>query len=361
LKIQHHTEACVAIVTYNSERYIRRCLEGVLEQEGVDTDILVVDNASSDGTRTVLQRFKNRIRTIYNNRNLGYAEAQNQAIRANTADWVLTLNPDVLLLPHFLRTLLDAGRSDPSAGTVCGKLLSIGAGFRPLEEQRLDSTGIFFTPAMRHFDRGWHEPDGPEFDRMEYVFGASAAAALYRRKMIADVSIDGNFFDPDFFCYREDADVAWRAMLQGWRSIYHPAAVSYHVRSVVPGSRRSVPRTINMHSVKNRFLMRIKNATGGLYRAYWLPMTLRDLTVIAGAIFAEPASLAAFWRLARCLPRALRARREIMRRRRIDDATLAGWFDFEPVSVPMGQDSAIEKHLAPSREDGKQKSLTAVP
>ena len=244
----------------------------------------------------------------------------------------LTLNPDVLLLPHFIRTLWDAGQIDASAGTICGKLLSIGPGFRPLDEQHLDSTGIFFTPAMRHFDRGWHEPDNGEFDNLEYVFGASAAAALYRREMIEDVSIDGSFFDPDFFCYREDADVAWRAILQGWRCIYAPAAVSYHVRSVVPGNRRAVPRAINMHSVKNRFLMRIKNASPSLCRRFWLPMTLRDLIVVAGALVAEPGSLPAFWHLARCMPRALRARRIIMSRRRIDDAALEGWFSFAPVA-----------------------------
>jgi GT2 family glycosyltransferase len=328
---------CVAIVTYNSERYIRRCLEGVFEQEGVGTEVVVVDNASSDGTRAILRRFKGRIRTIYNDRNLGFAEAQNQAIRASSAAWVLTLNPDVLLLPHFLRTLWDAGEADPSAGSVCGKLLSIGPGFRPLDEPLLDSTGIFFTPAMRHFDRGWHEPDSPDFDSMEYVFGASAAAALYRREMIDDVAVDGSFFDPAFFSYREDADVAWRAILQGWRCIYVPAAASYHVRSAVPGNRRSIPAAINMHSVKNRFLMRIKNADAGLYRRYWLPMTLRDLLVIGGTVLAEPRSLPALWRLAKCLPRALHARRIIMSRRKIDDDALAGWFSFRPVALAVGR------------------------
>jgi GT2 family glycosyltransferase len=363
LKLIRHTQVCVAIVTFNSERYIRRCLEGVLEQEGVDTEIVVVDNASSDGTRSILRRFKNRIRTIYNDRNLGYAAAQNQAIRAGTADWVLTLNPDVLLLPDFLRTLWEAGEADPSAGTVCGKLLSIGAGFRPLDDQRLDSTGIYFTPNMRHFDRGWHEPDSPQFDTAEYVFGASAAAALYRREMVEDVSIEGDFFDPDFFCYREDADVAWRALLQGWNCIYTPAAVSYHVRSVVPGSRRDVPRAINMHSVKNRFLMRLKNTSPGLYRRYWLPMTLRDLLVIGGALLCEPGSLAAFWLLAKCLPRALRARRTIMQRRRIDDDTLAGWFNFDPVSMPMDAGAGFhpaEKLRTPSGLP-KKNLLESVP
>jgi GT2 family glycosyltransferase len=294
--------------------------------------VVVVDNASTDGTREILREFQRRIRTFYNDVNVGFAVAQNQAIRASGAEWVLTLNPDVLLLPGFVHALVDAGEADPKAGTVCGKLHSIGPDFEPLDEPHIDSTGIYFTPAMRHFDRGWHEPDRPCYQNREYVFGASAAAALYRRRMIADVSIDGNFFDPDFFSYREDADVAWRALLQGWRCIYAPEAVSYHVRRVTPGGRRNVSAAINMHSVKNRFLMRIKNTTGGVFRRHWWPMTARDLLVIGGALFTEPASLPAFWHVVRCLPRALRQRRVIMSRRKVSDEALAQWFSYKPVS-----------------------------
>lgn len=326
---------CIAIVTFNSGRYIRRCLDTVLQQEGVPIEVVVVDNASTDNTCEILKSFKGRIRTIFSDRNLGFAEAQNRAIRSSQTEWVLTLNPDVLLLPGFIRMLLDAGQTDPGAGAVCGKLLSIGPGFRKLPEPRIDSTGIFFTPAMRHFDRGWHEPDTQCFENMEYVFGASAAAALFRRRMVDDVAVEGSFFDPDFFVYREDADVAWRAQLMGWRCIYTPAAVAYHVRTVTPGNRRSVPAIINMHSVKNRFLMRIKNATPGLYRRYWLPMTARDLLVLGGSALWEPSSLQAFWRLIRCAPRAWRQRRVIMSRRRVGDEAMAQWFSFEPASQPI--------------------------
>jgi GT2 family glycosyltransferase len=331
-------KVCVAIVTYNSGRYIRRCLDSVLRQKGVAIDVVIVDNASTDDTREILEDFDGRVRVIRSETNLGFAEGQNRAIQSSDSDWVLTLNPDVLLLPGFIRKLLDAGESDPGAGAVCGKLLSIGAGFEPLGERRIDSTGMYFTPAMRHFDRGWHEPDDHSFDRTEYVFGASAAAALYRRAMIEDVAVDREFFDPDFFVYREDADVAWRALLLGWRCLFTPDATAYHVRSVTPENRRKAPAMVNMHSVKNRFLMRIKNATPGLYRRFWLPMTARDLVVVFGSIFWEPSSLAAFWQIARCLPRTLYRRRQIMIRRRISEEDLAEWFRFEPAAVAVGHE-----------------------
>ena len=342
-------KVCVAIITHDSGQYIRRCLEAVLRQKGVSIEVTVVDNASSDDTREILEDFDGRVRTILSDVNLGFAGGQNRAIASSDSEWVLTLNPDVLLLPGFIRKLVDAAEADPGAGAVCGKLLSIGPGFEPLPQRLLDSTGMYFTPAMRHFDRGWHEPDDRCFDRPEYVFGASAAAALYRRKMIDDVSIDGEFFDPDFFVYREDADVAWRAQLLGWRTLYTPDATAYHVRSATPFNRRSLPSAINMHSVKNRFLMRIKNATPALYRRFWLPMTARDLLVLVASIFYEPSSLPAFWHIARCLPRALSRRRQIMSRRRVSDEALLEWFSNEPAAIPARQPSPVSLRKAPPR------------
>jgi GT2 family glycosyltransferase len=324
----------VTIVTYNSGRFIKRCLESVLKQKYAHFEVVVIDNASTDGTVDILEQFADRCRIYYNDENIGFAAAQNQAIALSTADWILTLNPDVLLLPNFIDALVQAGDLDSNAGTVCGKLLTIRASFDLPEKQLVDSTGIYFTPTLRHLDRGSQEVDNGHYLSFEYVFGATAAAALYRRAMIEDISVQGEFFDPDFFVYREDADVAWRAQLMGWRCIYTPLARGYHVRNVLPGNRRALPAVINMHSVKNRFLLRIKNMTPDLYRRNWLSITGRDLVVLGACLLHEHTSLRAFFYLARNWRRFWAKRREIMKRRRVQDDYISSWFSFDPVSRP---------------------------
>ncbi len=330
----------VTIVTYNSGRFIKRCLESVLEQKYPNLEVVVIDNASTDGTTDILERFEDRCRIYYNDENIGFAAAQNQAISLSRGEWILTLNPDVLLLKNFIQALVEAGQLDPKIGTVCGKLLTIRATFDLPEKQLVDSTGIYFTPMLRHLDRGSQEVDNGHYVNFEYVFGATAAAALYRRQMIEDIQIDGEFFDPDFFVYREDADVAWRAQLMGWRCIYTPLARGYHVRNVLPGNRRALPPEINMHSVKNRFLMRIKNITGDLYRRNWFSITVRDIVVVCACLLREHTSLKAFVYLARNWKRVLAKRAEIMKRRRVKDDYIASWFSYKPVSRPAPRPTA---------------------
>ncbi len=325
----------VTLVTYNTRQYIEPCLESILRQNYSPLDVVVVDNASMDGTRGILARYEGRIRVSYNNDNIGFAAAQNQAIARSSSDWVLVLNPDVVLAPDFVEQLMAAASVDSRVGTICGRLLAIGRDLQPPKRPLIDSAGLYFTPAMRHFDRGWHEPDDGRYREMEYVFGASAAAALYRREMIADISDGQSFFDPDFFAYREDADVAWRAQLLGWRCLYVPGAVAHHVRTVNPANRHAVPAVLNMHSVKNRFLMRIKNMTPGLYRRFWMPTTGRDLLVIGGCLLREPKSLPAFWHIARSFRRSLAWRRKIMSRRQVSDESLAHWFSSRPSAQPV--------------------------
>ena len=327
----------VTIVTYNSGRFIRRCLESVLDQHYPNLELIVVDNASTDGTTDILEPFEDRCTIVYNEENIGFAAAQNQAIALSRGSWVLTLNPDVMLLPNFVSYLMEMSEVDPRIGTMCGKLLMVDASFEIPNQRVVDSTGIYFTPMLRHFDRGCLETDNGHFLKNEYVFGATAAAACYRREMIEDISVDGEFFDPDFFTYREDADVAWRAQLLGWKCVYVPLACGYHVRKLRPGMRRFLPPEINMHSVKNRFLMRVKNVTPGVYLRNLIPVTIRDVGIVFYCLLFERSSLPAFYLFFRDFERAMRKRRLIQQRRRVDDAYIASWFRFNPVSLPLEQ------------------------
>src|ERR1700732_1439240 len=117
----------VTIVTYNSGRFIKRCLESVLEQKYPNLEVIIIDNASTDGTVDLLEQFSDTCQIHYNDENIGFAAAQNQAIGLSNGDWVLTLNPDVLLLPNFIQALVDAGQFDSRIGAGCGQLLTMTA------------------------------------------------------------------------------------------------------------------------------------------------------------------------------------------------------------------------------------------
>jgi hypothetical protein len=109
---------------------------------------------------------------------------------------------------------------------------------------------------------------------------------------------------------------------------------------VLPGNRYALPPVINMHSVKNRFLMRIKNITPDVYRRNWLTITGRDLVVIGACLLREHSSLKAFVFVLRNWKRTWAKRGEIMKRRRVPDEYLSSWFSFQPASLPAPKPSA---------------------
>ena len=321
----------VLICTFNSCRVLPACLQALEKQTCGPLEVVIVDNASSDGTRDLLARLQPpTYQVILNEKNLGFAAAQNQAIRRARGEWLCSLNADVVLSPDFFSQFLQAAKRDERAGALCGKLLRWNPGGEPEFTSRIDSTGIYFTRSLRHFDRGGEESDQGQYQEMQYVFGATGAAALYRRAMVEDVSIEGEFFDEDFFAYREDADLAWRAQLLGWKCLYVPAAVGWHERRVTPERFRRLPLVINWHSVKNRFLMRLKNATLGTWLRLFLPVTFRDLTIVGYSLVGDRRFLSALAFVWKNRQRTLRKRRLIQARRRVSEAEIRSWFRNTP-------------------------------
>jgi len=309
----------VIIVTWNSAPFLRRCLAALAAQTYPEVELIHIDNASSDDSAAVVREFASAVKQIINDTNRGFSAAVNQGVRVARGEFVFLLNPDAFLEPDYLAKL--AAALTDNFGMATGTLLQA-------ETALIDSKGIRMTRSGRHFDidQGLRSDTRHPTPDTREVFGVSGAAAMYSMQFVRDVTIGGEFLDEDFFTFREDADVAWRGQLFGWKAVHVPDAIAHHVRTVTPEKRRSLPAVINMHGVKNRFLLRLKNE--GLYLALRnAPFELtRDLIAIVATLTIERGSLPALSWLWKNRRRIMEKRRAIQSRRRVSDRQLAGWF-----------------------------------
>jgi len=226
------------VVSWNSSEDIAACLDSLIRQSHPVSSIVVVDNASTDGTAGLIEDNYPDVTVIRRDANEGFARGNNIGISATDSEWVLTLNPDARLEEDFLAVLIAFAATRPQAGSLTGKLLREGRFIQG--KPVFDSTGIEIYASRRVKDRDAGLMDDGSREHAEQVFGACAAAALYRRKMLDDVSPDGEIFAESFFSYYEDADLAWRARRRGWEAWYVPTATGWHRRGGSPtGSRFS--------------------------------------------------------------------------------------------------------------------------
>lgn len=317
----------VVILYYKSKWSLTACLDSVVCQNYPHVEVLFMDNGSHDGAMEIIRRRYPQVAFLDHEENLFFCRANNIGIRQITGDYVILLNADVVLTPGFINVMVRAARMDPAVGMVSGKLLRMGQDLQPTDPPLIDSTGMVFTGQMRHFDRGADEIDTGQFDKPDYIFGPSGAAPLYRRDMLEEIALDGQVFDEAFVIYREDADLAWRAQLMGWKALYAPGALAYHARGLKPSHRRrDIPPLLNRHSVKNRFLMRLKNQSGRHFLKFAGPSLYRDLLVIGYVLLAEHSSLPALWEVIWQMPETLKKRRYIQSRKCVSDNYMINFF-----------------------------------
>ncbi|MFL6289479.1 MAG: glycosyltransferase, partial [Thermoanaerobaculia bacterium] len=208
------------------------------------------------------------------------------------------------------------------AGAVTGRLV------RP--DGRLDACGMRLTSNWRHLDRGSGEPDRGQFSRPERVFGATGAASLFRREALDDVAVEGEVFDPRFHSFREDAELCFRLRERGWEVLYEPAAHCEHRRFNLPERRSGMPASVNCHSLKNRYLLRLYHQTAGNLVRTLVPTLARDLGALAYVLLRERSSLAAYSWLWRNRADLLRRRRIIQGRKTVD---VDRWFRVNGIPI----------------------------
>lgn len=311
----------VGIVTWHPDELLLRCLAALRAQDYPSLSLHVWDNASGEEQRALIAAHTAGGERTWSPRNVGFSAGHNALIRGSAGAYYLCLNPDAVLAPGYISALVSALEDHPRSGSATGRLLRLD------DERVLDSAGMVMTRDQRHLDRGG---DGPAVNRYttgpEPVFGPSGAAALYRRAMLDDVAFRGEYFDEAFFAYREDADLAWRAQWRGWGSLYVPDGVAWHRRRVTPARRSALPSEINRYSVRNRFLLRLKNQSAGLAFRFAGPALRRDLLVCGYVLLREWTSIPGLLDVVRTLPSTLAKRRHIQRRRVVTNAEMASWF-----------------------------------
>lgn len=320
------------VVSWNAAPQLAACLASLDAQDHGDLEVLVVDNASTDGSLAILdaERARERrhpLRVVANAVNRGFAGAVNDALALTDAEAVLVANVDVAPAPDLVSRLVAALASDERTGSVQPRLLRPRSG--PGGGDVIDTTGHLANRARLFRNRGEGEIDAGRYRRGE-VFGVSGALALHRRAMLDDVAwrgVDGarEHLTEDLFAYFDDVELDWRARLRGWRAVYEPDAVARHERGGA-GPRRTA--TVEALNFANRLLV-VATCDHGPALLRVAPVVVLT-TVLKGAELAltVPRALPpALGRLRRGLPAARRRRRELLGRATVPPAVVvARWF-----------------------------------
>ncbi len=300
----------VVIPNWNGCKFLEICLSSLRGQSFEDFEVVLVDNGSTDGSRDFVARNFLEVRVIPLEENKGFSAAANAGIEASDSKYVALLNNDTEVDPGWLEALVRAADAHPEAGLFASKLVDFH------DRRFLDGAGDALRLSGLPYRLGHGEVDRGQFDAPSSVFGACAAAALYRRDMLQEIGL----FDEDFVSYCEDGDLSFRAQLAGYQCLYVPDAVVYHMGSASTGGKRSATST---HlGTRNSLSLMVKNLPFSVVPhllPFFVPAQISRLLTAAGTgtLRAHLEGLAGAWQH---LPLMLKKRREVQENKRVSDA-----------------------------------------
>ena len=316
----------VQIVTYNNEKTIIDCIRSVQRQRNVSINLLVIDSGSSDGTVALMKAHD--IRVIVLGKNVGYGAAHNIGFNQTKSEYVLTLNPDILLKPDFLSAMVSAmDQAGSAAGSGQGMLFRVG--MLGKSSRTIDSAGLYMTPYRRQGLRYEQKEVSSVPTSIQEIFGPDGAAAFYRRSMLNDINLGFGIFDESYFMHKEDVDLIWRAQLRGWKSIFVPTAQAYHIRTFRAGHRAHIPPRLRMIAARNRYFLIAKNDDLALFVLALPWILLYEAAIITYMAVYERESLQAYTLFLQQLPSLLRKRKVIQKKRKASTIHMSRWFSWK--------------------------------
>lgn len=318
----------VVVVNFNGRALLPDCLASLRAQTYPRLEIILVDNASSDGSPEWVEASYPEVRVVRNDANLGFAGGSNVGIRAARGSVIATLNTDAVAESDWLERAVAALENRSNVGMVASRVVFAHA------PDIVESAGIAVDRAGVAWDRLNGEPISSA-DLAADVFGPTGGAALYRRDMLDDVGL----FDAAYFLYLEDVDLAWRGRLRGWECLYVPDARVRHRHSATAGADSPFKHRL---LARNRVRLVAKNYPAPLLGLYLPAIIGYDVAVVAAVALPGVGP----WALRRAivqgrieglrdLPGALRARTTIQRSRRI-----SAW-QFRSLLAPLPSPIAV--------------------
>jgi GT2 family glycosyltransferase len=309
----------VVVVTWQGAELLDPCLDSLAAQT-VDHEVLVVDNASTDGTADLLRR-RSGIRVVRAAENLGFAGGAQLGLESSATEYVAFLNDDAVAEPTWLEALVAAADAHPGAAAVTSLLV-----LADTEPRRVNNAGVVLLPTLYGTDRAYGRAVSEVAEPAD-VFGFSGGAALVRRD--AAVAVGG--FPARFFLYYEDTDLSWRLRLAGWSIRYEPAAVVHHRHAA---SSDPASRLFAFHNERNRLLMVARCARLRWAVRAWARFCLTTASLAVRGVRRRPAAAPHNLRVGvrldvlvsavRLLPWALGERRRIRRFRVTEDVPVSG-------------------------------------
>jgi len=239
----------IIIPNLNGLHHLKVCFDSLRIQSEKQFTVILVDNNSSDESVKFTEEYYPEVQIIKNKTNNGFAKAVNQGIKYSieklNSDYIILLNNDTECDRNFLKEMLK-GFENKETGSVACKMLNFS------DRTIIDDAGDFVKMTGSPYARGFGEKDNGQYDKKEFIFGACAGAAAYKREVFGSAG----YFDEDFFAYYEDVDFSFRLQLAGYKCFYNPEALVYHKRGATSKSNSGFQ--VKMCE-KNLIALRIKN------------------------------------------------------------------------------------------------------
>jgi len=304
----------IVIPNWNGKHFLADCLDSIRKQTHQPIETIIVDNGSKDGSVEFLKENYPEVKLITFEVNTGFAPAVNAGIRKATGTYIALLNNDTIVEPEWVQELVKALDEHPEIGSAGCKMLAYE------DKTILDGVGDGYRRGGLPGRIGHRERDEGRFDTPRYILGACGGAAIYRRELFDDIGL----FDDDYFAYLEDVDLGLRAQSAGYKCLYVPTSIVYHLGCGTTGSGYS-PLVVKL-SAQNNFNTIVKNIPMPMllkflpHILYWQTFYLAVVTLRGGQIWRGgqlwPWMVGTFKAIC-MLPKMLKKRAQINKRRSV--------------------------------------------